>query len=81
MTNQIWRVGDVEITKLVETEFTFPSENTGKIIPDADPTSVLTIPWIGPFATPEGKLRGSVHLLLVQTPSARIIVDTGLGHD
>ena len=81
MTNQIWRVGDVEITKLVEAEFTFPSENTGKIIPDADPTSVLTIPWIGPFATPEGKLRGSVHLLLVQTPCARIIVDTGIGND
>ncbi len=81
MTNQIWRVGAVEITKLVEAEFTFPSENTGKLIPDADPTSVLTIPWIAPFATPEGRLRGSIHLLLVQTPTARIIVDTGIGND
>ena len=81
MSNQIWRVGDVTITKLVEVEFRFPSESAGKLVPDADPTSVLAIPWIGPFATPEGKLRGSVHLLLVQTPSARIIVDTGIGND
>ncbi len=81
MANQTWRVGDVTITKLVEVEFTFPSEHASTIIPDADPTSVLAIPWIGPFATPEGKLRGSVHFLLVRTPSARIIVDTGIGND
>ncbi len=61
MTNQIWRVGDVEITKLVEAEFTFPSENTGKIIPDADPTCVLRAAEIseGPvfrtFALPRGR--------------------------
>ena len=81
MSSQIWRVGDVTITKLVEVEFTFPSESAGKLVPQADPTSVLAIPWITPYATPEGKLLGSVHLLLVQTPSARIIVDTGIGND
>ena len=43
MTNPIWPVGDVEITKLVEAEFTFSSENTGNIIPNADPTSILRL--------------------------------------
>ncbi len=81
MANRAWRVGDVTITKTVEVEFTFPSEQTGKILPDADPTSVLAIPWIAPLCNARRDTPRQRASLLVQTPSARIIVDTGIGND
>ncbi|MBF5066049.1 MBL fold metallo-hydrolase, partial [Salmonella enterica subsp. enterica serovar Istanbul] len=33
------------------------------------------------FATEEGRLKMSIHSLVVETPSRRILVDTGLGND
>jgi len=40
------------------------------------------LPWLIPhFATEEGRLKMSIHSLVVETPSRRIVVDTGLGND
>jgi len=40
------------------------------------------MPWLMPrFATEEGRLKMSIHSLVVETPSRRIVVDTGLGND
>ena len=40
------------------------------------------MPWLIPhFATEEGRLKMSIHSLVVETPSRRIVVDTGLGND
>ena len=36
---------------------------------------------ISDFATDEGRLKMSIHSLVVETPSQRIVVDTGLGND
>ena len=74
-----WRVGDVTITKIVELDLT---GGTRFILPQAVPEAVLPIAWLQPhFVSPEGKLRMSIHALVVETPTRRIVVDTCLGND
>ncbi|VIO66197.1 4-pyridoxolactonase [Bradyrhizobium ivorense] len=74
-----WTVGKVRITKIVEVETV---GSTRFILPLAGREETLALPWLIPhFATDEGRLKMSIHSLLVETPEHRIIVDTGLGND
>lgn len=74
-----WTVGKVTITKIVELE---TIGSTRFILPQAGPDEIKRMPWLVPdFATPEGKLKMSIHALVVDTPAQRIVVDTGLGND
>jgi glyoxylase-like metal-dependent hydrolase (beta-lactamase superfamily II) len=74
-----WTVGRVKITKIVELETT---GHTRFILPQATKEEIQKLPWLFPrFATDEGRLKMSIHALLVETPSRRIVVDTGLGND
>ena len=74
-----WNVGKVKITKVVELETV---GSTRFILPLASNEEIRKLPWLIPhFATEEGRLKMSIHSLLVETPTRRIIVDTGLGND
>src|SRR6201998_2180027 len=74
-----WQVGKVKITKIVESETT---GSTRFILPLAGNEEIRQLPWLIPhFATEEGRLKMSIHSLVVETPSRRIVVDTGLGND
>ncbi|MDB5573474.1 MAG: Betalactamaselike [Tardiphaga sp.] len=74
-----WTIGKVKITKVVELE---TIGSTRFILPQAGPDQIKALPWLTPaFATPEGKLKMSIHSLIVETPTQRIMVDTGLGND
>jgi glyoxylase-like metal-dependent hydrolase (beta-lactamase superfamily II) len=74
-----WRVGDVTITRILELEAT---GGTRFILPQASPEVVREIGWLSPhFADENGKLRMSIHALVVETPTRRIIVDTCIGND
>jgi glyoxylase-like metal-dependent hydrolase (beta-lactamase superfamily II) len=74
-----WNVGKVRITKIVELETV---GSTRFILPLAANEEIQKLPWLIPhFANEEGRLKMSIHSLLVETPSRRIIVDTGLGND
>ena len=74
-----WRIGEVTITKIVELEVTGGSRF---ILPQATREAILPIGWLQPdFADEEGRLRMSIHALVVETPSRHIIVDTCLGND
>ena len=74
-----WNVGKVKITKVVELETV---GSTRFILPLATNEEIQKLPWLIPhFANEEGRLKMSIHSLLVETPSRRIIVDTGLGND
>jgi glyoxylase-like metal-dependent hydrolase (beta-lactamase superfamily II) len=67
------------VRKVVEREVT---GGTRGLLPAATPEAVEDVGWLRPhFADARGRLRTSVHLLLVETPEARIVVDTGLGND
>src|SRR5260370_13921585 len=74
-----WQIGDVTVTKIVELEVTGGSRF---ILPQATREAVLPIGWLQPdFADELGRLKMSIHALVVETPSRRIIVDTCLGND
>jgi glyoxylase-like metal-dependent hydrolase (beta-lactamase superfamily II) len=74
-----WTVGKVKITKIVEMETV---GSTRFILPQATPDKIQQLPWLIPhFATEEGRLRMSVHALVIETPSQRIVVDTCIGND
>jgi len=74
-----WNVGKVKITKIVELE---TIGSTRFILPLASNEEIRKLPWLIPdFATEDGQLRMSIHTLVVETPSRRIVVDTGLGND
>jgi glyoxylase-like metal-dependent hydrolase (beta-lactamase superfamily II) len=74
-----WTIGKVKITKIVEMEMT---GGTRFILPQATPQEIQTMPWLTPqFASAEGRLTMSIHSWVVETPTRRIVVDTGLGND
>ena len=74
-----WNVGRVRISKIVELETT---GHTRFILPQATHEEIRQMPWLIPhFATEEGRLKMSIHALVVETPGRRIVVDTGLGND
>src|SRR6266852_2104429 len=74
-----WRVGEVTVTKVVELEVTGGSRF---ILPQATYEAVLPIGWLQPdFADERGRVKMSIHALVVETPKRRIIVDTCLGND
>jgi len=75
----VWTIGKVKITKIVEMELT---GGTRFILPQATPEQIQTMPWLTPrFASAEGRLTMSIHALVVETPSRRIVVDTCIGND
>ena len=74
-----WRVGDVTVTRIVEIE---AIGGTRFILPQATPEAAQAIGWLYPhFADERGKLKMSVHALVVDTPTRTIIVDTCIGND
>ena len=74
-----WQIGEVMVTKIVELEVTGGSRF---ILPQATPEAIIPIEWLRPdFADERGRLRMSIHALVVETPSRRIVVDTCLGND
>ena len=74
-----WTVGKVKISKIVEMDTV---GSTRFILPQATNDQIPQLPWLIPhFATEEGRLRMSVHSLIVETPTRRIVVDTCIGND
>ncbi|MEQ8346261.1 MAG: MBL fold metallo-hydrolase [Sneathiellaceae bacterium] len=74
-----WQIGDVRITKVLELEAAGGSKF---ILPQATREAVQPIDWLYPhFMDEEGRLKMSVHALVVETPDRRIVVDTCLGND
>lgn len=74
-----WQVGDVRITKILELE---AAGGSRFILPQATREAVKPIGWLYPhFMDEEGRLKMSVHALVVETPDRRILVDTCIGND
>jgi glyoxylase-like metal-dependent hydrolase (beta-lactamase superfamily II) len=79
MRRMQWTVGKVKITKFVEMETV---GSTRFILPAATNDEIRKLPWLIPhLATEEGRLKMSIHSLVVETPTRRIVIDTGLGND
>jgi glyoxylase-like metal-dependent hydrolase (beta-lactamase superfamily II) len=79
---QRWRVGQVEITRIVELETPVPYHPKRPLIAAATPEALREMPWLYPhFVSPEGHLLTSIHALLIETPELKLIVDTCIGND
>lgn len=75
-----WRVGDFSLTRLVELDMVGRGRFFG--LSDASAENLAGIGWLAPqFVDEEGKLRVAAQLYVVDTPLARIVVDTGIGND
>ena len=78
-----WNIGDVKITRIIESEAAWPGT---WLLPDATPDRIKKEQqeksWLFPVFTDEkGKLRMSIHALVVESQGKRIIVDTCIGND
>ena len=77
--NEVWQVGKVKITRVVEMEVT---GGTRFILPDATREAVRDYRWLYPhFMDDDGNLVMSIHALVVDTGERRIVVDTCIGND
>jgi len=76
---QVWQVGDVKITRIVEMEM---SGGSKFILPTATRDACLPYDWMQPhFMDAQGNLIMSVHALVIDTGARRIMVDTCIGND
>jgi glyoxylase-like metal-dependent hydrolase (beta-lactamase superfamily II) len=75
-----FQVGDVKITRIIESEAPWPGTF---IMPDAIPENVKKeADWLYPiFSDEKGKLRMSIHALVLESQGKRIIVDTCIGNE
>ena len=74
-----WHIGEVTVTRIVEIE---AAGGLSRVLPDATREEVRNIPWLYPhFADETGRLRASIHALVVETPDRVIVVDTCVGND
>lgn len=77
--NETWQIGDFTVTRVVEMEV---AGGTKFILPDATREAASELSWMQPhFMTDEGRLIMSIHALVIDTGTQRIIVDTCIGND
>ena len=77
--HEVWHVGDVKISRVVELEVTGGSRF---ILPDATRDACRPYRWLHPhFMDDAGNLVMSIHALVVDTGARRIVVDTCIGND
>ncbi|HTV78359.1 MAG TPA: MBL fold metallo-hydrolase [Steroidobacteraceae bacterium] len=75
-----WRVGGVEITRLVEVWKW--EDDIWMALEDAKPDLVKTQPWLLPHhVTPEGRMFINFQAFVVRAGSRRIMIDTCIGAD
>jgi len=74
-----WKVGDVTITCVRETDI---SGDITWIVPDATPENLLGVDWCRPhFVRDDGSAAASVQALALESHGQRIVVDTCIGND
>ena len=77
--NEVWQIGNVKVSRVVEMEVT---GGTRFILPDATREACRGYRWMHPhFMDDAGNLVMSIHALVVDTGSRRIVVDTCIGND
>ena len=75
-----WKVGGVEITRLVEVWRW--EDDIWMVLEDSKPPIVHTQPWLIPdHATPEGRMFINFQAFVVKAGSRRIMIDTCIGAD
>jgi glyoxylase-like metal-dependent hydrolase (beta-lactamase superfamily II) len=75
-----WRVGDVEIARIVEVNAW--EDDITMLLPDATPEYVQQFQWLQPhFATPEGRMIISFQCFVLRSRGRHVMIDTCIGMD
>ena len=73
-----WNIGDVSITKVLEMENHWPFS---ALLPGAEEV-IDDLDWLRPdFVTDEGRMKLSIHALVIESDGQTIIVDTCCGNN
>lgn len=74
-----WKIGDTTISQLIEST---ADSSKLEVLPDATPENLKEIAWLDPhFVTPERLLLLNIQMLIIETPSRKMVVDTCIGND
>jgi glyoxylase-like metal-dependent hydrolase (beta-lactamase superfamily II) len=75
-----WSIGDVKVARIIESEAPWPGT---WLIPNATAENVRKEgDWLLPHFTDDaGKLRMSIHALVIESQGKKIVVDTCIGND
>lgn len=77
-----WRIGDIRIVRVVETDLVLPYDAERPLLREATPDALLAMGWLEPdYIDEHGALILSVHTFLLEVDGRRIIVDTCFGND
>jgi glyoxylase-like metal-dependent hydrolase (beta-lactamase superfamily II) len=75
-----WRVGDVEIARIVEVNGWV--DDITMLLPDVTPEYVQQFKWLVPhFATPDGKMIISFQCFVLRSKGRNVMIDTCIGAD
>ena len=78
--NLTWKIGDVTVTRVVESELPVPPKYS--FLKQATPDALREMPWLYPhFVRDDGAMVLSIHALLVEAPGLKLVVDTCVGND
>lgn len=81
MPAESWRIGDVTITKVVESESWASLELLGQVLlPTSTREEIEAMHWLAPHYVQDGRLRMGIYSFLIQTPMLKLVVDTAVGN-
>jgi glyoxylase-like metal-dependent hydrolase (beta-lactamase superfamily II) len=76
---ETWRIGEVVITKVVDTVTMVPPSF---LIVEATPENLASFAWLRPhYLDEEGNMPLSIHTFVIKSPEATVVVDTCIGND
>jgi glyoxylase-like metal-dependent hydrolase (beta-lactamase superfamily II) len=81
MPTESWPIGDVTITKVVESENWVPLELLGEmLLPKSSRAEIEAMQWLAPHYVRDGQLSFGIYSFLVETPNRKLVVDTAVGN-
>lgn len=80
MPTERWSIGDVSITKVVELDMTLGLDFVEQILPLSSKAEIEALDWLKPQYVRDGQVMMGVYAFLIDTPSRKVLVDTGVGN-
>jgi glyoxylase-like metal-dependent hydrolase (beta-lactamase superfamily II) len=80
MPTETWRIGEVTITKVVELEMRPSLDFIGEMLPLSSRQQIEALDWMTPNYVRDGEVPMGVYSFLVDTPTRKVVVDTGAGN-
>lgn len=80
MPTERWTVGDVTITKVIEVEWWAPMDFLDEMLPLFSRAEMEALDWLQPHYVRDGEAVLGVYSFLIETPSRKVVVDTGVGN-